>query len=137
MSPTPIRSQRGFTLIELLTVIAIIAILAAILIPAIGRVRQSAASATSSSNLHQLGAAMLMYTADNKGRFPPAAAQIKDETGSWAMLGSWDSFSFNYIGFQVRPHFPGNPINLAGEEGFKVYKPGLCIKESGFKESSF
>jgi prepilin-type N-terminal cleavage/methylation domain-containing protein/prepilin-type processing-associated H-X9-DG protein len=60
----------AFTLIELLTVIAIIGILAAILIPAIGKVRERAASAKSVSNLRQFGVAIQAYTSDNKGRYP-------------------------------------------------------------------
>ncbi|MEY4487719.1 MAG: hypothetical protein RIQ79_227 [Verrucomicrobiota bacterium] len=64
---SPVRSK-AFTLIELLTVIAIIGILAAIIIPTVGAVRKSAASAKALSNVKQLGMANLLYSQDYKSQ---------------------------------------------------------------------
>jgi prepilin-type N-terminal cleavage/methylation domain-containing protein/prepilin-type processing-associated H-X9-DG protein len=58
------RPQRGFTLIELLVVIAIIAILAAILFPVFSRAREKARQASCTSNLKQIGLAIIMYRSD-------------------------------------------------------------------------
>src|SRR5262249_40071382 len=63
-------NKGGFTLIELLVVIAIIAILAAILFPVFAQARNAARQTTCTSNLRQLGTAVLMYIQDYDEQFP-------------------------------------------------------------------
>jgi prepilin-type N-terminal cleavage/methylation domain-containing protein/prepilin-type processing-associated H-X9-DG protein len=63
-------ARRAFTLIELLVVIAIIAILAAMLLPALSKAKESAKKTKCTSNLHNMGLAMLMYADDNDGFIP-------------------------------------------------------------------
>jgi len=65
--------RRAFTLIELLVVIAIIAILAGILFPVFARAREAARQTACSSNLRNLGTAVLLYTQDHDEQFPLAA----------------------------------------------------------------
>ena len=57
------KSQGAFTLVEMLVVVAIIAILVAMLLPALSGVRGQAAKTTCTSNLRQIGVAMLQFAA--------------------------------------------------------------------------
>lgn len=66
------RRHTAFTLIELLVVIAIIAILAAILFPVFAQAREKARTSSCSSNLRQMGTAVLLYTQDNDETYPIA-----------------------------------------------------------------
>lgn len=65
MTHSQIGQRRGFTLIELLVVIAIIAILAAILFPVFAQARAAARKAACTSNMRQIGTALMMYAQDN------------------------------------------------------------------------
>ena len=69
------QSKRGFTLIELLVVIAIIAILAAILFPVFAQAREKARQTSCTSNLKQVGIALMIYTQDYDETFPTSWAK--------------------------------------------------------------
>lgn len=74
------------TLVELLVVITIIAVLAALSMVGVARVRSAARGATCTSNLRQIGAAMLSYATDKNGQLPP----LEDRTKSGdSLAGIW------------------------------------------------
>ena len=114
------RRRKGFTLIELLVVIAIIAILAAILMPVFARAREKARAASCTSNLKQIGLAMLMYKQD----YDEAIADSRIATQqfeNWRWPGVANYYGASHICAFAHRVYANNGIDLGGLG--RVYTP--------------
>ncbi len=66
-------AAQAFTLLELLLVLSIIVLLASLLLPGIRLVRDAAQSSRCSSQMRQIGGALLVYSQESDGILPPVA----------------------------------------------------------------
>jgi prepilin-type N-terminal cleavage/methylation domain-containing protein len=92
---TPHGQGGGFTLVELLVVIGIVAILIAILLPALNRAKEQANRVKCSSNLRQIGTAMMMYADEHRDYPRVASAGPGDIAAPIYFSGQLDTDPFN------------------------------------------
>lgn len=144
-------SRSGFTLIELLVAIAIIAVLIALLVPAVQKVRESAARLQCANNLKKIGLAMHDYHGVQKA-FPPGylatepfANGATDTLPGWGwgtlilpyldQLPLYEQFDLsqpvqNYTGIQTMLSVYLCPSDIVGSGPFAVTDSGwnpICL----------
>jgi len=103
------QSSHGFTMIQLLVVLVMLAVVIGLLLPAVQKVRESAARTQSANNLHQLGISCNTTAEQHQGNVPPAY-------GTWAAGGYKTNDSFFS---RILPYL---------ECGKSAYDPNMAIK---------
>jgi prepilin-type N-terminal cleavage/methylation domain-containing protein len=121
------RYWRGFTLVELLVVIAIIGILIGLLLPAVQKIRESAARIQSGNNLKQQVLAV-MNCHDTYGHFPPSQGAFPSDTNGLNWGAPWLPSRFGTLQYFMMPFLEQdniyNSTQINGGVGSSFYASG-------------
>jgi len=82
----PAKRRSGFTLIDVLVSIAVIVVLISLMMPAVIKATETAHRVVCSSNVRQVGIAMMMYADTNKDYIPPTTFYDPRENRADQML---------------------------------------------------
>ncbi len=100
--PDTAATARGFTLIELLVVVTVIVVLVAMMMPALQSARLISEDAVCRSQMHQVGVALVSFSADHAGNMP----------GNW-----WWSYCAPATDPEGGPYF-GKEVDSGGITGW-------------------
>ena len=117
--------RRAFTLIELLVVIAIIAILAGMLLPALGKAKDKAKSASCLSMMKQWALAQNLYASDYEDKMPRDGM---GSAGTYGVTGTSGNPSDRAAWFNLLPHYmsSGGLSNYWIAPGSTVYANNIA-----------
>lgn len=118
------KSVEGFTLVELLVVIGIIGLLISVLLPALQKARQQASLIQCQSNLREIGQAIQIYVAENRGITP--ACWVDDGPAG----GYWTTFA-DTLSLLTQKPLTANPPNPPGATFAPNAYNFMAAQESG------
>jgi len=118
--------RKAFTLIELLVVIAIIAILAAILFPVFAKAREKARQTACTSNMKQLGLALIQYVQDYDETYPAGYLYSTGAPNNWpAGSGcSWSQQLWPYVKAKGAFVCPDDATTITTRQCFRIHTIG-------------
>jgi prepilin-type processing-associated H-X9-DG protein/prepilin-type N-terminal cleavage/methylation domain-containing protein len=118
----------GFTLVELLVVIAIIGVLIGLLLPAVQSARAAARRTQCSSNLRQVGLAILQFANVHRGEMPLSAHDLGHDEGDRAWIYTVAPFMENVDEIRICPDDPNGPSRLKADLTSYVLNSYVCIR---------
>lgn len=128
-------------MVELLVVVVIIAVLAAVGFPLATRMRESSRAVTCTSNLRQVGTAILMYATDHQNKLPPSPADDPATGNSgdiWPMVVAWAGYLCDNPRVGPPPcgkgvwTCPSSDFMSNAYGGYGVVENHIFVRESGF-----
>jgi prepilin-type processing-associated H-X9-DG protein len=115
------RRRIAFTLVELLVVLGIISLMAGLFMPTFSMMLLKAQSAKCSTNLRNIGAAVMMAAVDNNGQYPEinqnagAASGVQvypDGSGATNLIGALGSYGVSTNSIQCPVDMGNSPCSF-------------------------